>query len=58
MDQRMSHLTVPHSRISIFIKALKAVICGSIAASHDLTVSPPATSLLTVTPKSRMLPPS
>lgn len=58
MDQGMPHLTAPHSHIHefinhshipILIKALKAVNCGSIAASHNLTVSPSPASVMTVT---------
>lgn len=49
MDQSAPCLTAPHSHVPISIKALKAIICGSITASHNLTVSPSAASFLTVT---------
>lgn len=47
--QRTPHLSAPQCRAHEFIKALKAVSCGSTAALHSLNVSPRASSLLTVT---------
>lgn len=47
--QGTPRLRVPHSHACEFIEAPKAVSCGSTAASHSLSVSPRASSLLTVT---------
>lgn len=58
MDQGMSHLTalpspicefINHNLTPVFSEALKAIIWGSTAASHHLTASSSAASLLLAT---------